>query len=187
MKGDQSDRERAKPSECAHAGDCANEDSISNLAPGLLARPTRLPIDIGADDAQQGRGHQPRPRDIIPTMIPTTSVPAIVPNGLRRAMASSSDANVLACCLADVARSEPVSATPLAASPTCEATASLMLRIVFAASPPACDAKRANVSFKLATSRLSWLKVSPKPSRWSWSASQGAEVDPNEDSGDAER
>src|SRR6516165_5618117 len=46
-------------------------------------------------------------------MTPTTSVPAIVPNGLRRAVASSSDANVLACCFADVARSEPVSATPL--------------------------------------------------------------------------
>src|SRR5215472_14689617 len=106
---------------------------MSNLAPCLLTCPTNLPINIGPDCAQQGREHQPRPRDIIPTMTPTTSVPAIVPNGLRRAMASSSDANVLACSLADVARSEPASATPLAVSPTCEVTASLMLRIVFAA------------------------------------------------------
>src|SRR5215471_4252093 len=125
---------------------------------------------------QYRREQQPRPRVIIPMMTPTTSVPAIVPNGLRRAMASSSDANVLACCLADAARSELVSATPLAASPTCGATASLMLRMVFAASPPACEARSAKVSFKLATSRLSWLKVSPKLSLRASSASERTEV-----------
>src|SRR6516164_10612375 len=84
---------------------------------------------------------------------------------LRRAMASSSDAKVLACCLADVARPEPVSAAPRAASPTCEATASLILRIVLTASPPVCEARSANVFLRLATSRLSWLKVSPRSSR----------------------
>ena len=77
---------------------------------------------------------------------------------------------------------EPVSATPLAASPTCEATASLIFRILFAASQPACDAGSANVSFKLATSRLSWLKVSAKPSRRMSSSSERAEVDPSEGS-----
>src|SRR5215471_17564805 len=125
---------------------------------------------------QYRREQQPRPRVIIPTMKPTTSVPAMVPNGLRRAMASSSDANVLACCLADVARSELVSDTPLAASPTRDATASLILRIVFAASPPACEARSAKVFFRLATSRLSWLKVSPRPSRRTSSLSELAEV-----------
>jgi hypothetical protein len=32
--------------------DCANEHSISDLAPDLRACPTHLPINIGADYAQ---------------------------------------------------------------------------------------------------------------------------------------
>src|SRR5215475_708576 len=88
-------------------------------------------------------------------MMPTSSTPAIVPNGLRRVIASSSDAKVLACSLAADASSDPASAAPLAALPTREATVSLTPRRVFAASPPTCDARRVIVSFRLATSRFS--------------------------------
>src|SRR5262245_24531365 len=126
---------------------------------------------VGADRAAQRSEHQPRPRDIIPMMTPTSSAPAIVPRGLRRAIPSSSDVSVLACSLAAEASSDPASVTPLVALPTCEATVWLMLRAVFATSPPTCDASRANVSFSLATSRRSLLISALKPSGATWSGS----------------
>jgi hypothetical protein len=52
VKGDQSDSQRAKCSERGQAGDCANECSISDLAPDLVACPTHLPINISADCTQ---------------------------------------------------------------------------------------------------------------------------------------
>jgi len=85
----------------------------------LIFRPTDLPIDVGTDRAAQRSEHQPRPRDIIPMMTPTSSAPAIMPSGLRRAIPSSSDARVLACSLAVEASSDPASVTPLVVLPTC--------------------------------------------------------------------
>jgi hypothetical protein len=49
VKGDESDNQRAKRSERGHAGDCANERSMADLTPDLLACPNHLPINIGAD------------------------------------------------------------------------------------------------------------------------------------------
>jgi hypothetical protein len=42
----------AKRSERGHAGDCANERSIADLALDLLTCPNHLPINIGADYAE---------------------------------------------------------------------------------------------------------------------------------------
>jgi hypothetical protein len=83
---------------------------------------------------------QLRPLDIIPITTPTSSAPAIVPSGLRRAIASNSDAKVLAWVVAEVANSEPLSANPLAAVRACAATVSPMSRIALVA-PLARDLK----------------------------------------------
>ena len=45
MKGDEAINQRAKRSERAHAGDYANERSISDLPPDFIACPTHLPIN----------------------------------------------------------------------------------------------------------------------------------------------
>src|SRR5262249_22690647 len=151
-------------SEGRQAGENSREGGVAGLTLDLVFGPADLPIDVGTDRAAQRNKHQPRPRDIIPMMTPTSSAPAIVPRGLRRAIPSSSDARVLACSLAAEASSDPASVTPLVVLPTCEATVWLILRTVFATSPPACDASRANVSFRLATSRRRLLISSLKPS-----------------------
>src|SRR5689334_19367548 len=120
-----------------HGRESADQRGVAGLTPDLASHPADLPIDIGAHSVHQRSEHQPRPRDIIPMTTPTTSAPASVPSGLRLAMPSSSDAKVLACSLAEVARSELMSATPLAALPTCEASVWLAPRTVFVASSPA--------------------------------------------------
>jgi len=117
-----------------------------------------------AHPAQQRTEHHLRRLDIMPMMMP------IVPRELRRPIASSSDAKVLACSVTEEPSSEPASATPPATVPTCEATVWLTLRAVFAASPLTCDASRANVSFRIATcprSRFHTCRCQP-----SWSSSR---------------
>src|SRR6516165_9661310 len=78
-----------------------------------MRRLADLLIDVGMDRTALRSKHQPRPRDIIPMMTPTSSAPAIVPRGLRRAILSNSDAKVLACSLAAEASPDPASVTPL--------------------------------------------------------------------------
>src|SRR5262249_39761293 len=136
MQRDEADHHRAERRERGHPGEGAGQRREADLAADFALRPVDLPIDVGPHGPEQRGEHQPRPRDIIPSTMPTTKVPAIVRIGLRRAMASSSDAKVLTCSLAALARSAPLSAAPLAASPTCEATDWWMLRTAFAASPP---------------------------------------------------
>src|SRR5262249_43622681 len=164
MKSDKSDDNSTDRSQRSHAGEGSRQRDVAGLALELVFRPADLPIDVGTDRAAQRSEHQPRPRDIIPMMTPTSNAPAIVPRGLRRAIPSSSDVRVLACSFAAEASSDPASVTPLVALPTCEATVCLMPRAVFATSPPTCDASRANVSFRLATSRRRLLISSLKPS-----------------------
>src|SRR5215475_8122438 len=164
IQRNEADHGGAERGERGHDEQNSYQHGVARLTPDLFFRPADLPVDVGADRAYQWREHQPRPRDIIPMTTPTRSAPAIVPSGLRRAIPSSSDAKVLACSLAAEASSDPASVTPLVVLPTCEATVWLMLRTVFATSPPACDASRANVSFKLATSRRRLLISSLKPS-----------------------
>src|SRR5262245_11536614 len=100
MKGDETDDDRAEPGERSHARESTDQGDVAALVPDLLFRPADLSIDIGTDRAEQRSEHQLRPRDIIPMTTPTSSAPAITPNGFRRAMASSSEASVLACSLA---------------------------------------------------------------------------------------
>ena len=87
-------------------------------------------------------------------MTPTNNAPATVPSGFRRAIPSSSDAKVFAWSRAVEASSDPVSATRLAALPTCEAILWLMLRTVFAARSLTSDARYVIVSVK--SSSQSW-------------------------------
>src|SRR5262249_16131184 len=148
-KTDDNSTERCQRS---HAGENSRQRGVAGLTLDLIFRPTDLPIDVGTDRAAQRNKHQPRPRDIIPMKTPTSCAPAIGPSRLCPAIPSSSDTRVLACSLAVEASSDPASVTPLVVLPTCEATVWLMLRAVFATSPPTCDASRPNVSFRLATS-----------------------------------
>src|SRR6516164_10541360 len=164
MKSDETDDNSTERGQRSHPGENSHQRGVAGLTLELVFRPTDLPIDVGMDRAAQRSEHQPRPRDIIPMTTPTSSAPAIVPRGLRRAIPASSEASVLACSLAGEASSEPASVTPLVVLPTCEATVWLMLRAVFATSPPACDARRANVSFRLATSRRRLLISALRPS-----------------------
>src|SRR5262245_54272316 len=164
MKSDKTDDNSTERGQRSHPGENSHQRGVAGLTVELVFRPADLPIDIGTDRATQRNKHQPRPRDIIPTITPTSSAPAIVLRGLRRAMPSSSDASVLACSLAAEASSDPASVTPVVALPTCEATVWLTPRTVFATSSPACDVRRANVSFRLATSRRRLLTSSLKPS-----------------------
>src|SRR5499426_1003809 len=164
MKSDKTDDNSSERGQRSHPSENSHQRGVAGLTLELVFGPADLAIDVGTDRAAQRSEHQPRPRDIIPMMTPTSSAPAIVPRGLRRAIPSSSDTRVLACSLAAEAISDPASVTPLVALPTCEATVWLMPRTVFAASPPACDASRANVSFRLATSRRRLLISSLKPS-----------------------
>src|SRR5262249_2400619 len=130
MKSDETDDNSTERGQRSHASENSHQRGVAGLTLELVFRPADLPIDVGTDGATQRTEHQPRPRDIIPTMTPTSSAPAIVPRGLRRAILSSSDAKVLACSLAAEASSDPASVTPLVALPTCEAAAWLMLRAV---------------------------------------------------------
>src|SRR5262249_10088240 len=141
------------------------QHGVARLTPDLFFRPADLPVDVGADRAYQWREHQPRPRDIIPMTTPTRSAPAIVPSGLRRAIPSSSDANVLACSLAEEARSEVASPTAPAALPPWAENDCPASRTVFTASSPSRDATRVSVSVRLATSRRSLCTSSLRRSR----------------------
>src|SRR5262249_26707597 len=163
MKSDETDDNSTERGQRSHASEHSRQRGVAGLTLDLVFGPADLPIDVGTDRAAQRSEHQLRPRDIIPMMTPTSSAPAIVPRGLRLAMLSSSDARVLACSLAAEASSDPASVTPLVALPTCEATVWLMLRAVFATSPPTCDASRANVSFRPATSRPRLLISARRP------------------------
>src|SRR5262249_49371990 len=164
MKSDKTDDNSTERSQRSHASENSRQRGVAGLARDLGLWPARPPLPRRTARAAQRNKHQPRPRDIIPIITPTSSAPAIVPRGLRRAIPSSSDARVLACSLAAEASSDPASVTPLVVLPTCEATVWLMLRAVFATSPPTCDASRANVSFRLATSRRRLLISALKPS-----------------------
>src|SRR5262249_13918262 len=130
MKSDETDDNSTERSQRSHPSENSHQRGVAGLTLELGFRPADLPIDAGTDRAAQRSEHQPRPRDIIPMMTPTSSTPAIVPRGLRRAILSSSDARVLACSVAAEASSDPASATPLVVLPTCEATVWLMLRTV---------------------------------------------------------
>src|SRR5262245_9698811 len=164
MKSDEADDGGANRGEHGRAGENPRQRGVTSLAPDLVPHPADLPIDVGTDGADNGGEHQLRPLAIIPMMTPTRTAPASAPHGLRRVMFSSSAAKVLAWSLADDASSEPASATPLAALPTCEVTVWLTLRMVFATSSPFWAARRAKASFTLATSRrslfTSWFKRS---------------------------
>src|SRR5262249_41086964 len=153
MKSDETDDNSTERGQRSHPSENSHQRGVAGLALELVFGPADLPINVGMDRAQQRGEHQLRPRDIIPMMTPTSSAPAIVPNGLRRVMLSSSDAKVLARSVAEEASSDPASAVLLVAEPTCEATVWLMLRTLFAASPPTCDKRRVKLSFKPATSR----------------------------------
>src|SRR5262245_65875168 len=128
MKSDETHDDSTERGQRRHASENSHQHGVAGLALDLDLRPIDLPIDVGTDRAQQRSEHQRRPRDIIPMITPTRSAPAIVPSGLRRVISSSSDVRVLACSLAEEASSDPASATPLVALPTCEATVWLMLR-----------------------------------------------------------
>src|SRR6516164_5454542 len=130
MKSDETDDNSTERGQRSHANENSHQRGVAGLTLELVFRPTDLPIDVGMDRAAQRSEHQPRPRDIIPMTTPTSSAPAIVPRGLRRAIPASSEASVLACSLAGEASSEPASVTPLVVLPTCEATVWLMLRAV---------------------------------------------------------
>src|SRR6516165_3798984 len=164
MKSDKTDDNSTERGQRSHPSENSHQRGVAGLTLELVFGPADLLIDVGTDRPALRSEHQPRPRDIIPMMTPTSSAPAIVPRGLRCAIPSSSDARVLACSLAAEASSDPASVTPLVVLPTCEATVCLTPRTVFATSPPTCDASRANVSFRLATSRRRLLISALRPS-----------------------
>src|SRR4029079_2607564 len=158
VQGDEADGGSANKGEGADTGQDRDPNHIADTSARFFFGPVHLPINVGLDQAEQRREQQPRPRDIIPITTPTRTAPAIVPRGLRRAIPSSSAANVFACSVAEDMRSAPASVAP----PTCAATFWPTPRIDFAASPPAWAAKRATWSFRLANSRRnsarpSWL------------------------------
>src|SRR5215471_13936162 len=120
MKSDKTDGNSTERGQRSHPRENCHQRGVAGLALDLVFRPPDLPIDVGMDRAAQRSEHQPRPRDIIPMMTPTSSAPAIVPRGLRRAIPSSSDVSVVACSLAAEASSDPASVTPLVVLPTWE-------------------------------------------------------------------
>src|SRR5262249_20622156 len=90
MKSDETDDNSTERGQRSHHRENSRQRGVTGLTLDLVFRPADLPIDVGMDRAVHRSKQQPPPRDIIPMMTPTSSAPAIVPRGLRRAIPSSS-------------------------------------------------------------------------------------------------